>query len=175
MANKGIQGIVLDKTGHEVRIRVFRNNTCEDCDCVLKDACDPDTPAQARRGMFDIFADRSTLELNAINRAQAEVGDRIVVKIKDERSLVKGSFLVYLLPGILFLVGLFGGGWLATHSFGVTGDGEILAQLGGGVLMLVLSFAFTKLLLLVKGTSEFIPEVTDVLRRAEPDQVIHSA
>jgi len=170
MANKGMQGIVLDKFDQEVRIRIFRNNTCEDCDCVLKDACDPDTPLQGRRGMFDIFGDRSALELNAINRAQAEVGDRIVVRIKDERSLVKGSFLVYMLPGILFLAGLFGGGWLATHSFGVTGDGEILAQLGGGILMLVLSFLFAKILLLSKGTEAFIPEVTDILRRAEPDQ-----
>lgn len=176
MANKGMQGLVLEKRDEMVKIRVFRNNTCEDCDCVLKDACDPDTPPKGRRGMFDLFADRSTLELEATNLADADVGDRIVVKIKDDMSIVKGSFLMYLLPGILFLMGLFGGGLIAQQYWGATGDQEILAQLGGGVLMLLLSYAGTKLYLLSKGTGEYIPRVTEVLKRAEPpDQMIHSA
>ncbi len=176
MANKGMQGLVLEKHNELVKIRVFRNNTCEDCDCVLKDACDPDTPPKGRRGMFDLFADRSTLELEATNVANAEIGDRIVVKIKDDISIVKGSFLMYLLPGMMFLIGLFGGGVLAQQYWGATGDLEVLAQLGGGVLMLLLSYGIAKFYLLSKGTSEYVPQVTQVVKRAEkPDQIIHSA
>ena len=175
MANKGVQGIVVGKSADQVRIRIFRNNTCENCDCVLQDACDPDAPPAGRRGMFDLFADRSTLELDARNTVQAEVGDRIVVKIKRESSLVKGAFLVYLLPGILFLSGLALGGWAAEAAWGWRGDEVILAQLGGGVLLLVLSYLFTKAFLFVKGTGEYLPEVTQVVRKGEPDQAIHPA
>jgi len=176
MAKKGIEGIVLNKDEGIVKVRIFRNNTCENCDCVLQDACDPDTPPQGRRGMFDIFADRSTLEFVARNTAQANVGDRIVVKIKNDKDLVEGSFLVYLLPGMLFLLGLFAGGWLATDVWGATGDSVILAQLAGGVVALVFSFVFAKLQMLIKGTERYVPEVTAILRRAEPpDRVIHSA
>lgn len=175
MANKGVQGIVIGKSEHNVRIRIFRNNTCENCDCVLQDACDPDAPPTGRRGMFDLFADRSALELEARNTVSAEVGDRIVVKIKRESSLVKGAFLVYLMPGLLFLVGLALGGWMAETFWGWGGDEVILAQLGGGVLMLVSSYLFTKVLLLIKGTGEYLPEVAQVVRRAEADRAIYPA
>lgn len=169
MANIGVQGIIVNDLGERVKVRIFRNNTCENCDCVLKDACDPDAPPQGRRGMFDIFADRSVLELEATNAAGAQVGDRIVVKIKEESSLVKAAILVYLMPGFLFLLGLFGGGVLARQYWGVSGDAEILAQLGGGIVMLVLSFTLTKLHLLTKGTSEYVPQVTEIVKQAEPE------
>jgi positive regulator of sigma E activity len=99
-----------------------------------------------------------------------------VVKIKNDKDLVEGSFLVYLLPGLMFLVGMFAGGWVGTNIFAATGDGEILAQLAGGVIGLGFSFVFAKLQMLIKGTERFVPEVTNIIRRAEPpDQVIHSA
>jgi len=166
MANKGMQGIVVDRAGEQVKVRIFRNNTCENCDCVLQDACDPDEPVRGRRGMFDVFGDRSTLEISANNAVDAQVGDRCVVKIRDEFSLVKGSFMVYLLPGILFLLGLFAGGWVAKAYWGATGDAEILAQLGGGLFMLLASYVGAKLYLILKGTAEYVPEVTDVVKRA---------
>jgi len=167
MANKGVQGVVVDRQGEQVKVRIFRNNTCENCNCELQDASGPDDESmRGRRGMFDVFGDRSTLEINATNDAGAEVGDCCVVKIRNEFSLVKGSFMVYLLPGILFLIGLFAGGWLATTYWSATGDAEILAQLGGGLFMLLASYLGAKLYLMLKGTAEYVPEVTDVVKRA---------
>jgi len=171
MANKGMQGMVIDQMGPRVKVRVFRANTCENCDCVLKDACDLDTPPP--RGMFDIFADRSVLELEATNVAGASVGDRIVVKLKDDTSLVKGAFWVYLLPGVLFLLGLFGGGWLGRTYGQLDGDALILAQLAGGVVMLGVSFVYVRVQLMLKGAQEFIPEVTEIVTRAQPDPALH--
>jgi len=173
MAQKGMQGIVVAQAGDRVKVRVFRNNTCEDCDCVLQDACDPDQPPQGRRGMFDFFADRSALELDAVNAAGAAIGDRILLNIRDERSVIKGAILVYLLPGFLFLAGLFSGGWLAKRWWLATGDQEILAQLLGGVAMLLFAYLGVKLYLGIKGTDEYVPHVTQVLRQATPDHVIH--
>ena len=173
MAQKGIQGIVVARAGDRVKVRVFRNNTCEDCDCVLQDACDPDQPPQGQRGMFDFFADRSALELDAVNAAGAAIGDRILLNIRDERSVVKGAMLVYLLPGILFLAGLFIGGWMARQWWLATGDAEILAQLAGGVILLLCGYVGVKLYLGIKGADEYVPHVTQVLKQAIPDHVIH--
>lgn len=169
MAQKGMQGIVVAGAGDRVKVRVFRNNTCENCDCVLQDSCDPDQPPQGRRGMFDIFADRSTLELDAVNTIGAAVGDRILLNSRSERSVVKGAVLVYLLPGILFLGGLFLGGWLSTQWGQPGGDQRVLVQLAGGLLMLALGFLAAKLYLLVRGTDEYVPHVTQVLRHADQE------
>lgn len=175
MAQKGMQGIVVSQAGDRVKVRVFRNNTCEDCDCVLKDACDPDQPPRGQRGMFDFFADRSALELDAVNAAGAAIGDRILLNIRDERSVVKGALLVYLLPGLLFLAGVFIGGWMASQWWLATGDAKILAQLAGGMILLTLSYVGVRLYLGIKGTDEYVPHVTQVLIRATPTHVIHAA
>lgn len=165
MANKGLQGIVIDRDGARVKVRVFRNNTCENCNCVLQEACDPDEPLRGRRGLFDIFSDRSVLEIEAMNTARASVGDRCVIKLKSEKSLVKGAFMMYLLPGILFLVGLFAGGQLA-KLWGLQGDAQILAQLGGGLALVVANYVGVKLFLILKGSGEYVPEVTQIVKRA---------
>ena len=69
--------------------------------------------------------------VRAINRAHAEVGDRVIVGIS-ESALVKGSAIVYLSP----LLGLFGGAALAEalapfNSLMATEPASIMLGLGG--------------------------------------------
>lgn len=168
---KGTEGIVIDKLGERVKVRIYRDAPCSDCSCGLAEACDPAGPKAARRrGFFEIFGGSNILEIEALNYASAELGDRCLVNLKDATAIVKGSLLLYLIPGILFVVGLFIGG-LIGESLGFSGDQKIIAQLFGGLILMGLAWGFAAAYGKLRARSEFMPIVTKVVKRSKPIQI----
>ncbi len=169
---KGTEGIVIDKLGERVKVRIYRNAPCNDCSCGLAEACDPADPKAARRrGFFEIFVGSNILEVEALNYASAEVGDRCLVNLRDDTAILKGSLLLYLIPGILFIAGLFVGGLLGESFWGFSGDSKILAQLVGGLIFMGLAWGFAAAYGKLRARSEFMPVVTKVVKRSEPIQL----
>lgn len=164
---KGTEGIVIDKLGEKVKVRIYRNAPCSDCSCGLAEACDPANPKAARRrSFFGLFVGSNILEVEALDQASAELGDRCLVNLRDDTAIVKGSMLLYLIPGVLFIVGLFLGGLLGESYWGLGGDAKILAQLIGGLVLMGLAWGFAAVYGKLRARSEFMPIVTKVVKRA---------
>ncbi len=78
-------------------VRTTRSSACESC--TSRDACGGDGPGQE-------------MEVEAINTADARVGDRIVLNFKTS-SLMKATFLLYVFPILAMLGGALLGQWIA--------------------------------------------------------------
>lgn len=76
--------------------------------------------------------------------------------------VLKGAFMLYLLPGILFLAGLGLGGWFGTR-FGLSGDAQLLAQLAGGVGLIALGFVWARRYGRVRSKDELVPVITGIV------------
>ena len=169
---KGTEGIVIDKQGGKVKVRIYRAAPCNDCSCGLSEACDPADPqATQRRGFFEILGGSNILEIEALNQASAELGDRCLVNLRDDTAILKGSLLLYLIPGILFMVGLFVGGIVGESYWGLSGDSKILAQLLGGLILMGLAWGFAAVYGKLRARSEFMPIVTKTVSKLTSLQV----
>jgi len=94
------QGIVIKLGSHGGKtawVKTTRSSACESCSS--RDSC-------------NAGADGKDQEVEAINTADARVGDRIQLSIKTS-SIIKAMFLLYLFPILCMLVGGMVGNWMA--------------------------------------------------------------
>lgn len=156
---KGSEGIVLEEQGEYVKVCLERRRGCRDC--ALREGCN--LPEQESSGFFNLFFGGKSLEVLALNEAGAKPGDRCLVQLRDKQSIVKGSFLLYLLPGILFILGLLLGGVIGGRWYHLSGDAKVLTQFLGGIILMLLGFLFAALYGR-KRRGEFTPIVTQVFK-----------
>ena len=149
---------MLEEQGEYVKVCLKRRRGCRSC--ALRKGCN--LHEQESSGFFNLFFGGKSLEVLALNEAGAKPGDRCLVRLRDERSIVKGSFLLYLLPGLLFIGGLLLGGALG-ERWGFPGDLKILAQFLGGIILMSLGFPLAALYGR-RRRGEFTPVVTHVLK-----------
>lgn len=166
MVKDSAEGIVVGRVADRVRVRIYRNGTCENCNCILSTACSPEEVEQRRGILGDLFRQSSVIEVEALNEIGAAPGDRILVQLKSAKTVLKASALLYLLPAIMFLVGIFLGGWWSETRWGFSGDAKILAQVAGGFGLMALSFAFAAVYAKLGEHAEFTPIATKVLFKA---------
>ncbi len=161
------EGIVIGRSGDRVRVRVYRAGTCENCTCVLSTACSPEEVDQRRGILGSLLRQTSVIEIEALNEIGAAVGDRVELQLKSNASVVKASALLYLIPAVMFVVGIMLGGWWSSSRWGWQGDAVILAQVAFGVGLMLLSFGFAAVYAKLRERAEFTPIVTKILFRAE--------
>ena len=82
-------GIVLRTDSREAWVKTVKSGSCEGC---------------SARGACHSLSDSGEMEVNAINEAGARVGDRIVLSF-DTSSLLKATFLLYVFPILLLIIG----------------------------------------------------------------------
>jgi sigma-E factor negative regulatory protein RseC len=94
------EGIVtrIDATG--TWVKTVRGDCCESC---------------TSKGMCHTMGGGKEMEVAALNAAGARVGDRVVLKM-NAAPFLKATFLVYLFPVLLLLLGATAGEWLARSS-----------------------------------------------------------
>ena len=125
-------------------VKTVRSSACEGC--------------TAKASCHSIGGQRDR-EVKAINTAGASVGDRIVLSF-ETASLLKATFLIYIFPIILLIVGAALGQALAPFM-----------RLGSTALSVLLGFAFFfAALLIVKARAnkmarknEYQPKITKIL------------
>jgi len=136
------EGVVIQAGENMARVRIKRSQACGACQ-----AC--------ARG------DSDSMETWALNSCGAEVGDRIWLKISSGE-LLRGSFVVYILPLLAMLLGLAIGNGLA-FFLGLQSKVEQISALTG-ILFLGLSlFAIYRYGKRIKGSSRFRPQITRIL------------
>jgi sigma-E factor negative regulatory protein RseC len=87
-------GVVVSIEGRYAWVRIERRSVCGAC--AAYGACGT--------SLIERFFGRGSMQVRALNQAQASVGERVMLAIS-ERGLLSASFAVYLAP----LVGLLGG------------------------------------------------------------------
>ena len=83
------QGIVIRTDSKGAWVKTIKTSSCDGC---------------SARGSCHSLSNREEMEVNAINEAGAKVGDRIVLSF-ETASLLKATFLIYVFPIILLIVG----------------------------------------------------------------------
>lgn len=153
----------MEELGDQVRVCLVRRRGCRGC------AAYKECSLHAGNGFFNFFFGGKPLEVLAHNAAGARVGDECLVELRSGTNFLKASFAVYLIPGMLFLIGLVLGGLLSERLFGLSGDLKVLGQFLGGLVLLLIGFAGAAIYGRLRRR-EFTPVVTAVLRRAGPDR-----
>jgi positive regulator of sigma E activity len=161
------EGIVVGHSGDRVRVRVYRSGVCENCTCVLSTACSPEEVDRRRGVLGSLFRQTSVIEIEALDELGAAVGDRVELQLKSNASVVKASALLYLIPAVMFVVGIVLGGWWSSTRWGWQGDAVILAQVAFGLGLMLLSFGFAAVYAKRRERAEFTPIVTKILFKAE--------
>jgi sigma-E factor negative regulatory protein RseC len=83
------QGIVIKIDSRTAWVKTFKSGNCAGC---------------SARGSCNTMGGDNEMEVKAINEAGAKLGDRIVLSFKTS-SLLKASFLLYVFPILLLIVG----------------------------------------------------------------------
>lgn len=112
------------------------------------------------------LADCSRMETRVLNRAKAEVGDRVVISLSS-KSVFKSAMILYILPTVSLLLGAIGG--FGLHQ--KLGIGETGATILFGFAGLILGFTVAGLISKrLTATSKLTPVITRIIK---PTQGIH--
>ncbi len=88
------EGVVLEISDDNIaEVLVEKSSACGNCSA--KSFCHP-------------FGEESEVKVNAFNNIGAKIGDRVKIAIKSS-TLLKASFLMYIIPIIAMLIGAFAG------------------------------------------------------------------
>ena len=104
-------GIVIRTDSGDAWVKTVKSGSCEGC---------------TARGACHSMSDSGDMEVNAINEAGAKVGDRIVLSFETS-SFLKATFLLYVFPILLLIVGAAIGQETAHHfNFNPSGFSAIV-------------------------------------------------
>ncbi len=122
--------VVIETKGNYAVIQAKCLETCETCGS--KGAC------------HATHVENNVIEMDAINRIKAHVGDMVSVEIPD-KTILGASFLVYIVPVIFFIAGALIGN--SMKVFGLSANASTLV-VGGffGVISFVIPMFALKLL-----------------------------
>ncbi len=142
------QGVVLRADSQTAWVKTVRSSACDGC---------------SAKGSCHAMGGGRDMEVRALNTAGARVGDRIVLSFETP-SLLKATFLIYVFPIILLIVGAALGQMLAP-----------VIDLNPSTLSVLLGFAFFfTALIIVKARANkmakkkaYQPKVIKILDRSQ--------
>jgi sigma-E factor negative regulatory protein RseC len=139
------RGIVTRVTPTGAWVKTARTEACAHCEA---------------RGSCHTVAEGEEMEVETLNPAGAAVGDRVVLTF-ETGPFLKASFLLYVLPVLMMVVGGFAGQRLGP----AVGLEESAAAAAGAFSFLAVTFAFVR----ARGnrlarTDPYRPKITRILR-----------
>ena len=141
------QGIVIRTDSRAAWVKTIKTGACEGC---------------SARGSCHSLGNNDEMEVKAINEAGAKVGDRIVLYF-ETASLLKASFLLYVFPILLLIIGAFLGQEIASHiDFNPSGLSAITGFSFFIAAILIIKARANKMAL----KKEYRPKIVKILVRA---------
>lgn len=140
-------GVVTENKITTAKVLIQRHSSCGSCK-----AC--------KMGHEDV-----KLEIEAINKANAEVGQWVEVAM-DEQSLLQAAFIAYAMPLMTLLLGIIFGSKLLSF-FDVVRYHEIFTALIGFSLMALTFLGIKKREKVIKTKKKFMPVITTVTHNME--------
>ena len=140
------QGIVIKTDSRSAWVKTVKSGNCAGC---------------TARGSCHTMGGDDKMEVRAINEVGAKVGDRIVLSFKTS-SLLKASFLLYVFPILLLIVGAAIGQEMAPRfDFNPSGLSAIMGFVFFFVALLIIKTMADKL----AKKNEYRPKVTKIVTR----------
>ena len=132
------QGLVIEVINNIANIKVGRHSDCSNCG-----AC----PGS------------DSVIISANNKIGAKVGDKVTFEMRED-NVLKGAFIVFVLPLIIAFIGVLLGGFIGKYmKFNIN-----VSQIIGGITAFLLSMIFVKLFDRAATTSEKSkPEIISIL------------
>ena len=132
------QGLVIEVIDNIANIKVGRHSDCSNCG-----AC----PGS------------DSVIISANNKIGAKVGDKVTFEMRED-NVLKGAFIVFVLPLIIAFIGVLLGGFIGKYmKFNIN-----VSQIIGGITAFLLSMIFVKLFDRAATTSEKSkPEIISIL------------
>ena len=138
------EGTIIKVYEDKAWVKVRRNSACSTCNC--QSSCSS-------------LGGENIMEAEAINTANGQVGDRVLLRIPD-KALWKMSFVLYMIPVIFLMAGVVIGMSLAKSY-------SMKPELGGlilGVLGCVLSYIIIKIISrAIRDDKEYVPEIVSII------------
>lgn len=144
------EGTVLAVDPPMATVRVERGDACASCGSGCMCAADP--------------SNHKIMMVQAVNRAEAGVGDRVKIALEPEKFLSLAA-LAYLLPLVFLFAGAFLGPTItAATGLSLTGDPAraVFSLVGLVVGIIVLKLIFLR----VKPTGTFTPVLVEVMKNS---------
>jgi sigma-E factor negative regulatory protein RseC len=138
------EGTITKVSEDKARVRVRRSSMCDAC---------------KSRSACSIIGGGETMEAEALNTANARVGDRVLLNIPS-KSLWKISFILYMLPVIFLIAGVIIGMKLAKNYSLEPELGALLLGIVGCIVSFLLIKLFAKH---IRKNKEYIPEIIKIL------------
>lgn len=148
------QGIVTRTDSRGTWVKTIKTGACKGC---------------SARGSCHSLGKSDEMEVNVLNEAGARVGDRIVL-LFETSSLLKATFLLYVLPILLLMIGAVVGQEVAPHlNFSPSGLSAITGFCFFIAAVLFIKARANKLAL----KKEYRPKIVKIIARTarrEPDE-----
>jgi sigma-E factor negative regulatory protein RseC len=128
--------------------------------CVKTSAC----KGCASEKMCSLGRDDGKRLVEVHNKLHAQPGDKVKIATTN-RAFYKSSFLVYIVPLLLLLIGAVLGQWLGTHI--LTGIDPNLTAFALGVIFLAASFFGIRSLNDKLPKEDYMPTVVDIIAEDE--------
>ena len=132
------QGLVIEVIDNMAKVKVGRHNDCSNCG-----AC----------------PGNESVVIIANDKVGVKVGDRVIFEVK-EVNVLKGAFVVFILPLIAAFIGVILGGFIGNYnSFNVN-----ISEIIGGVITFLFSMILVKLFDRAStGSEKQQPEIIRIL------------
>ncbi|MDF9406873.1 SoxR reducing system RseC family protein [Pelotomaculum isophthalicicum JI] len=134
---KEAEGIVMAIDGKIAKVRASRHSDCDSCG-----ACPGD-----KATVMDVY-----------NRADAKVGQRVVIEIP-EANMLKAAFVVYMLPLLTTFMGYLIGVWISQKY----GFPALLTEVSASVAAFVLTLLYIKFFDRSMTKIKMMPVITEIL------------
>jgi sigma-E factor negative regulatory protein RseC len=138
------EGTITKVSGDKAWVKIRRSSMCEHC---------------GSQSVCSSLSGGETMETEALNTSNGQVGDRVLIKIPT-KSLVKISFIFYMIPVIFLVAGLLAGLKLGEQYFFDPELGSFLT----GITACGVSFIIIKLFAnRVKKNKDYTPEIIKII------------
>ncbi len=138
------EGTITKVAGHKAWVRVRRSSMCENC---------------SSKGICTTIGGGESMESEALNTANGSVGDRVLLRIP-QKSLLKISFVFYMVPVIFLIAGIIAGMKIGKTYFP---DPELISMLSG-IAACAASFIIIKIFAhRVRKNRDYMPEIVKII------------
>lgn len=139
------QALVISTNDKIATVKVQRHSSCKSC------------------GACQMGSGSKTIEVKTINKIAAVVGDFVEIEVPTHK-VMKASFLMYIIPILTLILGLYIGG-LMGESQGINRD---LASGIMGLLMMVTTFGAIRLYdRRIQDNKDYSPEIIKIIDESE--------
>ena len=143
------KGVVTKVYPTHALVMTTKSSACEACSS--RDAC-------------EMMGGGNQVEIKAINTADARLGDRVVISIKPS-SLFKLTFLLYILPIIMLLIGAILGENMASSM-----DPSVLSAMLGFVFFFASLIGIVFITRRLEKKKVYQPEIIRILPPEKPNR-----